>query len=68
MIIHQVLANALKFTSSGSVTARCTVDTSGEVECQPGEVALLFEVEDTGIGMTPAEQTLLFLPFSQVDG
>lgn len=63
-----ILGNALKFTAQGSVTARCNVDTSGTVEAKPGEIILLFEIEDTGIGMTKAEQMLLFLPFSQVDG
>jgi len=62
------LGNALKFTASGSVTARCLLDTTGTIECQPGEIVLLFEIEDTGIGMSEAEQLLLFLPFSQVDG
>lgn len=65
-VLNNLLANALKFTSSGSVTARCTVDTSGEVSAKTGEVVLLFEITDTGIGMTDDEIKLLFKPFSQV--
>lgn len=63
-----ILGNSLKFTASGYVTARCSLDTSGTVECHKGEIALLFEIEDTGIGLSSEERALLFLPFSQVDG
>ncbi|KAL7411025.1 hypothetical protein BDY24DRAFT_371574 [Mrakia frigida] len=66
-IIMNILGNSLKFTASGYVTARCSLDTSGTVECHKGEIALLFEIEDTGIGLSSEERALLFLPFSQMN-
>ena len=58
-VLLNLLANALKFTSVGGVTARLT---AGPV---PG--ALRFEVVDTGIGIAPEVQDRLFQRFSQAD-
>ncbi len=54
--------NAVKFTAEGGVTIRATAggaDASG--------VGLRFEVEDTGIGVTPEVAARLFRPFEQAD-
>jgi signal transduction histidine kinase/ActR/RegA family two-component response regulator len=58
-VLLNLLANALKFTAQGQVTARLTIGPA------PGD--LRFEVTDTGIGIAPAVQTRLFHRFSQAD-
>ena len=59
--IQQVLLNltnnAIKFTDSGSVTISVSYDK-----------VIRVEVKDTGIGISPQQQTKLFQKFSQVDG
>ncbi len=62
-IVLNLVSNALKFTERGAIAVR--VDTAARAH---GRVTLRFEVSDTGIGMTPAAQTRLFQPFSQVEG
>ena len=55
-------SNAVKFTSSGfvSLRARLLEETSDEVHVR-------FEVEDTGVGISPEQQTHLFQAFEQAD-
>ena len=61
-ILHNLLNNALKFTSKGSIML-------GARTFKRGIKSLLeFYVEDTGIGMSTEAQEKLFKPFSQVDG
>jgi len=64
--IQQVLlnlcSNAVKFTESGEIIAGVQV-----LEETPDEVVLEFAVSDTGIGLTPEQQTRLFTPFTQAD-
>ena len=61
-ILHNLLTNAIKFTSAGTITLGCTIARRGI------RTMLEFYVEDTGIGMSKEEQERLFKPFSQVDG
>ncbi len=60
-ILLNLLGNAIKFTDRGGVLLR--------VACQPGGadrgMRLVFEVEDTGPGIDPAEQDSLFETFAQ---
>ena len=58
-VLLNLLANAVKFTARGAVTARLAVGP------EPG--ALRFEVRDTGIGIAPDVQARLFQRFSQAD-
>jgi CheY-like chemotaxis protein/anti-sigma regulatory factor (Ser/Thr protein kinase) len=58
-ILRNLLANAVKFTDQGSVTLH--------VRRQGGD-ALAFEVRDTGIGIGPSQQQLVFEAFRQADG
>jgi signal transduction histidine kinase len=67
-ILVNIISNGLKFTSQGRVTVRCSVDLTASIECAQDETVLKYEVIDTGIGISEQEQTLLFMPFSQVDG
>ena len=57
-ILSNYLGNALKFTQQGSVCLR--------VQRQAGTL-IRFEVQDTGIGIAPADHAQLFQAFTQVD-
>ncbi len=60
--IVNLLSNAVKFTDQGSVTlhVRCLAEDDGQTHLQ-------FEVADTGIGIEPGQQALLFRAFAQAD-
>ncbi|MFD2933754.1 response regulator [Spirosoma flavum] len=60
-ILKNLLSNALKFTSSGHVTLT--------IKRQPSEPdTVSFAVKDTGIGISPEKQPLVFEAFQQADG
>ncbi|MEX2451402.1 MAG: ATP-binding protein [Rhodospirillales bacterium] len=61
-IITNLMSNAAKFTEQGTISLHVT-----QVSCDDDQVVLLFEVVDTGIGMTPEEMAKLFAPFIQAD-
>ena len=56
-IITNLLSNALKYTHKGKVRLYVRLE----------EDMLLFDVEDTGIGIRPEDQERLFNPFEQLD-
>ncbi|HTW67898.1 MAG TPA: ATP-binding protein [Bryobacteraceae bacterium] len=62
-VLLNLVANAVKFTEQGEVSVR-----AGVVDRSERNVQLLFEVHDTGIGLTPEAQARLFQPFVQADG
>jgi two-component system sensor histidine kinase BarA len=66
-VLHNLVGNAIKFTESGSVTLRVK-RAPGAGATPEGDPPLLFEVEDTGIGIPPEALKTLFEPFHQVDG
>lgn len=59
-ILTNLVGNAVKFTSEGSVTVRAFPEPT-----DPPRVRI--EVTDTGIGISPQSQARLFQKFSQVD-
>jgi len=61
-IIINLLNNAIKFTSKGEITLRVSMK---EIKGDKG--TLLFEVIDTGVGMSEEQRAKLFQSFSQVD-
>jgi two-component system, sensor histidine kinase and response regulator len=62
-VLLNLVANAVKFTESGEVSVKVGVADT----CEQG-TQLLFEVRDTGIGLTADAQARLFQPFVQADG
>lgn len=63
-VLAQLTDNAIKFTEKGRVVLRVRAPRGSA----SGTVALDFEVEDTGIGIEPADHWLLFNAFEQADG
>ncbi|WP_136611872.1 hybrid sensor histidine kinase/response regulator [Sinomonas albida] len=61
-ILLNLVANAVKFTSEGEVAVLAKVQ-----EAQPDRTVLRFEVRDTGIGIAPEQQELIFDAFAQAD-
>lgn len=61
-ILLNLTANAIKFTPAGQVTVRALLSEEREQD-----VLLRFEVQDTGIGITPEQQERLFTAFEQAD-
>jgi len=73
-ILINLMGNAIKFTSTGKVEVRVSVDGSIDVSdygdgnaSDDERVRLLFEVIDTGIGIPPEKQETIFDSFSQAD-
>jgi len=64
-ILSNLVSNAVKFTSHGEVSIEVSVSPS--VSVPPGQVCVQFAVRDTGMGVPPEKQALLFQPFSQAD-
>ena len=64
--LHQILmnlmSNAYKFTSKGSVTVKAKIEREDKDSLQ-----VTVSVIDTGIGISEEQQKKLFLPFSQAD-
>jgi len=61
-ILHQLLANAVKFTESGYVKLSVTAQ-----ERNNSQIKLRFEIEDTGIGIPQEHIAKLFQAFRQAD-
>jgi signal transduction histidine kinase/ActR/RegA family two-component response regulator len=61
-VLLNFAGNALKFTAEGSVTLRCRRLGDGD---GPGQM-VRFEVQDTGPGISPADQARIFESFEQV--
>jgi signal transduction histidine kinase len=59
-VLLNLLSNAIKFTEHGSVVLRAMHAPGAE------PTQLRFEVADTGIGIDPAQQHLLFQRFTQI--
>jgi len=60
-VLLNLLSNAVKFTDAGSMALRVQL-----LGSTPGQARLRFEVQDTGIGMSPQQLERLFQPFEQV--
>ncbi|OQX03836.1 MAG: hypothetical protein BWK80_54835, partial [Desulfobacteraceae bacterium IS3] len=56
-VLFNLLSNASKFTEKGTIT----------LEVRRSETQMIFQVRDTGIGMTPEQLGRLFQAFSQAE-
>lgn len=63
-VLLNLVGNAIKFTASGSVSVAIALK-AGSGAGEP--LCLDFKVKDTGIGMSPEQQSRLFEAFSQAD-
>ena len=63
-ILFNLMNNAVKFTEHGFVVLHCAAP---EREAAEGKTALKFMIEDSGIGIAPDKQELIFEKFTQVD-
>jgi len=67
-VLINLIGNAIKFTDQGGVTLRVGVDSDHSSVVEQGgrgQLALTFEVEDSGIGILPQEMDKLFHSFEQ---
>jgi signal transduction histidine kinase/CheY-like chemotaxis protein len=58
-VLLNLISNAVKFTDSGSVTVKAVLRADGQ--------SMHMGVTDTGTGISPAQCSLLFQPFTQID-
>jgi HAMP domain-containing protein/signal transduction histidine kinase/CheY-like chemotaxis protein len=70
-ILKNLLSNAVKFTSHGHVEVRVSLATRGWTPDHPAlnaaEKVVAFAIEDTGVGVAPEKQRLIFEAFQQAD-
>ncbi|HEX2933272.1 MAG TPA: HAMP domain-containing protein [Candidatus Binatia bacterium] len=70
-VLKNLLSNAFKFTSHGRVIFRMNVASSGwttdHVALNNAAKVIAFEVRDTGIGISPDKQKIIFEAFHQAD-
>jgi len=71
-VIKNLLSNAFKFTHHGQVTLNVASVQSGwqpdNDELNRAPTVLAFSVSDTGIGISPDKQQIIFEAFQQADG
>ncbi len=61
-LLMNLIGNAIKFTESGSVALKASVDAASAAP------RLILEIRDTGIGIAPSHLDKIFQPFDQADG
>ncbi|MES2089064.1 MAG: ATP-binding protein [Pseudomonadota bacterium] len=66
-MLHNLIGNAIKFTSLGHVTVHVERAPAPN-QHSPGLQQVVFTIQDTGIGIAPDQQALVFDAFHQADG
>ena len=61
-VLTNLLNNSIKFTKTGFVRLSISVSQQDDKH-----ILLTFSIEDSGIGISPEQQKLLFQPFTQAD-
>lgn len=64
-VLLNLMGNAVKFTQAGTVSIRVEKEPIHSKSTKT--ITLRFEVEDTGIGISPTLEKKLFTPFTQAD-
>ena len=69
-VVQNLVSNAIKFTSEGSVSiefGRLPDDVTSSLPGLSPEDTLAIRVRDTGIGIAPDKQAIIFQPFEQAE-
>jgi len=66
-ILNHLVSNAVKFTEQGSIITRFWVESASDTTLHSC-ADVVIEVEDTGCGIAPEMQTVIFDAFRQQDG
>jgi signal transduction histidine kinase/CheY-like chemotaxis protein len=64
-VLVNLIGNAIKFTHAGQILVQVRIEPSG---ADTATRVLRFSVTDTGIGIAPEHQSIIFEAFSQADG
>jgi signal transduction histidine kinase len=67
-VLLNVIGNAVKFTDRGSITIKTQIESTAAHRDGGSTSQVVVTVEDTGVGIDPAQQHKLFRPFVMVDG
>lgn len=62
-VLVNLVGNAIKFTERGEVVVNVESEATSEQELR-----LVFSIRDTGVGIAPRQQQLIFEAFTQADG
>jgi signal transduction histidine kinase/CheY-like chemotaxis protein/HPt (histidine-containing phosphotransfer) domain-containing protein len=67
-VLTNIISNAVKFTAEGEVLVQCSLNEPVEREkAGTGKAVLRFSISDTGIGISPEQQNIIFDNFTQAD-
>jgi signal transduction histidine kinase/CheY-like chemotaxis protein/HPt (histidine-containing phosphotransfer) domain-containing protein len=64
-ILFNLITNAIKFTDQGTITVIAKI--SKKQNTPDNKIELLFSVSDTGMGIVPEKQEIIFSSFQQAD-
>jgi two-component system, sensor histidine kinase and response regulator len=67
-VLVNLVGNATKFTEQGEIAVTVSREKGEPVAGSEDRCLLHFAVRDTGIGISPEKQALIFEPFAQADG
>ncbi len=67
-VLLNVIGNAVKFTEKGQITIMTQLEPAAADLNQDSISRVVVTVQDTGVGIDPAQQQKLFRPFVMVDG
>jgi len=66
-VLLNLINNAIKFTNEGRVVLRVRLQSVADKETKLPKACIHWEIEDTGIGISPDKLDEIFLPFHQVN-